>query len=189
MTKRLIGTITAAGLIAAVIAANWLTTRYGFIPVGFGLASTAGTFAAGFAIALRDATQDLLGKKAMLGVVAVGSAISYLITDPMIAIASAAAFALAELVNFTIYTPLRERSKLGDRKWAAAVIASNLGAAVADTVVFLWISFGWAAVAPAIAGQLVGKAWATLAYLIVGKGAAWFSTSRTPAAANVSVTP
>lgn len=188
MSNKLVGGITATGLIGSVIAANWLTTRYGFIPVGFGLASTAGTFAAGFAIALRDATQDLLGKKMMLAVVAVGAAISYLIADPMIAIASAAAFALAELVNFTIYTPLRERSKLGDRTWFAAVIASNLGAAIADTVVFLWIAFGWAAVVPALAGQLVGKGWATLAYLAAGKGAAWFSTSRTPAVVNVSVT-
>jgi uncharacterized PurR-regulated membrane protein YhhQ (DUF165 family) len=167
--NRIAGLTSAAALLASIIIANWLTTRYGFVPVGFGLASTAGTFIAGFALALRDSTQDLLGKKWMLATIAVGALISYLIADPFIATASAAAFLIAELIDFTIYTPLRKKSKLGDRRWAAAVIASNVGSAIADTVVFLAIAFGWAAVLPAMAGQLVGKAWATVLYLIVGK--------------------
>lgn len=165
----LIGSGAAAALLGSVIAANWATTHFGFVPVGFGLRATAGTFFAGFALAARDATQDALGKAGMLATVAVGVLISYVIADPFIALASAAAFAVAELLNFAVYTPLRERSRLGDRRWATAVVASSVAGAIADTVVFLWIAFGWAAVAPAMAGQLVGKMWATLLYLVAGK--------------------
>lgn len=166
---QVLGYLSAAVLLCAVIVANWLTTRFGFVPVGFGFSATAGTFAAGFALAARDATQDLLGKPKMLAVIAIGAVLSYAIADPFIATASAVAFAIAELLNFAVYTPLRNRSKLGDRRWAAAVTASSLVGALADTFIFLAIAFGWAAVLPALAGQLVGKAWATAAYLALGK--------------------
>ena len=171
--KKILGAVSAIGLLAAVLIANYVTSRYGFIPVGFGLQATAGTFAAGFALALRDSTQDLLGKKWMLFTIFIAAAISYLIADPFIALASAAAFLVAELVDFAIYTPLRQKAKLGDRRWAAAVIGSNIGSAFADTIVFLAIAFGWAAVLPTLAGQMVGKLWATAAYLIVGKVVAY----------------
>lgn len=170
--KTTAGALTALGLLAAVIVANWATSNYGFVSVGFGFTATAGTFFAGFALALRDATQDLLGRRWMLAVIAVGAAISYLIADPFIALASVVAFAVAELINFAVYTPLRNRSQFGDRRWAAAVTTSSLAGAVADTVIFLAIAFGWAAVLPALAGQLVGKAWATVLYLLIGKAVA-----------------
>ncbi|SFK32007.1 hypothetical protein SAMN05216467_2871 [Cellulomonas sp. KH9] len=148
--------------------ANYLTTRLGFVPVGFGLSATAGTFAAGAALALRDVTQDSLGRRGVLAVVVAGAGLSFLLADPFIALASAAAFLLSELADFAVYTPLRRRSRLGDRRWAAAVIASNVVGAVVDTVVFLTVAFGAAAVLPATPGQLVGKAWATVAFLAVG---------------------
>ena len=105
----------------------------------------------------------------MLGVVALGVVISYLIADPRIALASVVAFAAAEILDFVVYTPIRARSRLGDRRWAGAVTASSIVGALADTILFLAIAFGWAAVLPALAGQMLGKLWATLAYLIVGK--------------------
>lgn len=161
-------TLSALGLLASVLLANYATTRYGFVPVGLGLTATAGTFAAGFALALRDALQDTGGRRAVLAVVLAGAALSYLIADPAIATASAVAFLLAELADLLVYTPLRRRSSLGDRRWVAAVVASNAVGAVIDTAVFLGIAFGLAAIAPALPGQLVGKAWATLAYLVAG---------------------
>ena len=163
------GGLCATGLIASVITANWLTTRYGFIPIGLGQQATAGTLAAGFALALRDGVQDTLGKLGTLAVILAACAVSYLIAAPAIAIASAVAFLVAELCDFAVYTPLRRRSRLGDRRWAGAVTASGVVGAVVDTVVFLGLAFGWAAVAPAIIGQLLGKLWATLMYLIIGK--------------------
>ena len=165
----LIGSGAALVLLGSVVAANWATTRFGFVPVGFGLKATAGTFFAGLALAARDATQDALGKVGMLIVVAIGIFISYLIADPLISLASAAAFGVAELLNFAVYTPLRERSRLGDRRWAVAVTSSSIVGALADTAIFLGIAFGWATVAPAMVGQLVGKLWATVLYLVAGK--------------------
>ena len=44
--------------IGSVVAANWLTTRYGLISIGFGLYATAGTIAVGGAIMTRDFLQD-----------------------------------------------------------------------------------------------------------------------------------
>ena len=166
--RRIIGPLSALGFVGSVIAANYVTTRYGFIPVGFGLTATAGTFAAGFALALRDATQDAWGRKAVLAVIVIGAGLSFLIADPFIALASAAAFLLSELADFAIYTPLRQRSTLGDRRWAVAVVASNTVGAIIDTAVFLGIAFGAAAIMPGMVGQFVGKGWATVIYLIAG---------------------
>lgn len=167
-TRRITGTLAAIGLLASIIFANYVTTRFGFIPVGFGLTATAGTFAAGFALALRDLTQDGIGRRAVVAVIFLGAGLSFLISDPFIAVASAVAFLLSELADFAVYTPLRNRSRLGDRRWASAVLASNLVGAIVDTVVFLGIAFGAAAILPAMAGQLVGKGWATIAYLLIG---------------------
>lgn len=162
------GTASAVSFVAVVVAANYLTTRYGFVSVGFGLTATAGTFAAGFALALRDATQDTLGRRGVLAVIAAGAVLSFLIADPFVALASAAAFLISELADFAVYTPMRRRSRLGDRRWVSAVVASNIVGAVVDTAVFLGVAFGLASVLPGIPGQLVGKSWATLAYLAVG---------------------
>lgn len=168
MSRRIAGVVAAVAFIATIVLANYLTTRYGFVPVGFGLTATAGTFAAGFALALRDVTQDALGRRAVALVIVAGAALSFLVADPFIALASAAAFLVSELADFAVYTPLRARSRVGDRRWAGAVIASNVVGAVVDTAIFLGIAFGAAAILPGIPGQLVGKSWATLAYLAAG---------------------
>ncbi len=165
-------TLAAAALLGAVVAANTLTTRYGFVPVGFGLEATAGTYAAGAALAARDALQDVAGKRATVLVLLVAAVVSYLISDPFIAAASAVAFLLAELVDLAVYTPLRRRASLGDRRWTLAVVLSNLAGAVVDSVVFLGVAFGAPAVLPALAGQLLGKSYATAAYLLGGRALA-----------------
>ena len=173
-----LGISASAVLVGALLLANWVTTDYGFIPVGLGFQATAGTIFAGFSLAARDAVQDTLGRVFVLGLIVVGTFISFAISAPEIAIASAAAFFIAELLNFAVYTPIRERAKFGDRKWAIAVTSSNFAGAVADTVVFLGIAFGSAAILPALPGQLVGKAWATLLYLLIGSIASRIILSR-----------
>ena len=168
MRRKLIGAGLSAALFVGIVAANYATTRYGFVPVGFGLAATAGTFAAGVTLALRDGIQDALGRRVVLAVIVAGAALSFFIADPAIAIASGVAFLLAELLNFAVYTPLRERARFGDKRWAVAVTSSNLVGAIVDTAVFIGIAFGAAAIMPAMAGQLVGKAWANALYLVIG---------------------
>lgn len=161
--------ITAAALVlGSLIMANWVTTDYGFIPVGFGFEATAGTLFAGVMLASRDAVQDALGRWAVVLMIVLGTTISLLISAPQIAIAAAVAFGVAELLDFAVYTPIRSRSIIGDKRWAVAVVLSNIVGAFADTVIFLGIAFGIDAIMPALAGQMVGKMWATVAYLVIG---------------------
>lgn len=177
-TRWTIGTAAVFVMMGAILAANWVTTDYGFIPVGLGFSATAGTIFAGLSLASRDLIQDVFGRKAVLLVIVAGTLISWAVSEPAIALASVSAYALAELLDFAVYTPLRARSRLGDRRWAVAVLASNVVGALVDTVVFLGVAFGVGAIGPALPGQMVGKAWATLAYLVIGAGVAWLIRRR-----------
>jgi uncharacterized PurR-regulated membrane protein YhhQ (DUF165 family) len=153
MPIRLLGVLTLAGYVATIAAANYATATFGMVPLGFGLTATAGTFAAGLALTLRDLVQDQLGRRAVLTAIAAGALLSYVVATPVLAVASGSAFLLSELCDWVVYTPLRRRG------WARAVLASNAVGAVADTVVFLALA-GFP-IAVALPGQLLGKAWAT----------------------------
>jgi uncharacterized PurR-regulated membrane protein YhhQ (DUF165 family) len=145
-----------AAYVASIVAANWLTSRFGMVPVLPGLLVTAGTYAAGAALLLRDAAQDAAGRAAVLAAIAVGGVMSWLLASPALAVASVTAFLVAELADMAVYTPLRRRG------WARAVLVSNIVGAVLDTVVFLWLA-GFGLSIAGVAGQLVGKvAWATI---------------------------
>ena len=141
--------LLTAAFLACIIAANYVTTELGMIPVGFGLVATAGTYFAGLTFILRDALQDVAGKRWTLAVIALGAALSFLVSDPFIALASAVAFGLAELADLAVYTPLRKRG------YIRAAIASNIVGSLIDTVVFLAIA-GFPIMA-ALPGQMVGK--------------------------------
>lgn len=168
MTRTRTTALLAAAFVSAVAAANWLTARYGFAPVGFGLEATAGTFAAGACLALRDGLQDAAGRRAVLVAILLGGIVSWATSDPWLAAASGIAFVASEVLDALVYTPLRTHARFGGRRWAVAVVGSNAVGAVADTAVFLALAFGPAAILPALAGQLLGKAYPTLAYLTAG---------------------
>lgn len=165
-----VATAAGVGLLGSVLLANWLTEKYGFIAIGLGLSTTAGTLAAGAALALRDALQDTAGKAAVMGAVAIGAALSFVVASPALAVASAVAFMVAELADLLVYTPIRSRARFGSGLWAAAVLISGAVGAVVDTAVFLGIAFGWATVMPAMLGQLIGKTMASLVFVAAGKG-------------------
>lgn len=138
---------------ATIPLANWLITHYGMVPVSPGLLAPAGVYAAGLALALRDWVHERLGAWGALVGIALGAVLSLLVGKPELALASAAAFALSELADLAVYTPLRERGK------ALAVLASGAVGLVVDSVLFLAIAFGSL---DFLAGQVVGKAWMTL---------------------------
>jgi len=144
------------GYLLTIVGANWLTAHYGFVPVGLGLAATAGTYLAGLAFVARDAVQDAAGRVASLAVLVAGCGLSCFLPTPALALASAAAFGLSELVDMAVYTPLRKRG------YVRAAVASNLIGSVVDTFVFLWLA-GFGLTALVVGGQLVGKAYATIA--------------------------
>jgi uncharacterized PurR-regulated membrane protein YhhQ (DUF165 family) len=132
--KTRIGILAAITFVACIVAANYVTTRYGLVPVGFGLTATAGTYFAGLTFVLRDTVQDSWGKAATMGLIVFGAAVSYLVSDPFIALASGVAFLASETADLAVYTPLRKRGYL------RAAIASNVVGAVVDTALFLWIA-------------------------------------------------
>lgn len=163
MTPRV---VLAAALVGTVVVANWLVNRFGLIEaVPFpALLVPAGTYSAGLALGLRDALHEAAGRHALfwvLSAIVAGAAVSYLVGSGRIAIASAAAFLLAELLDLAVYTPIRRNG------WALALICSNAVGAVADTVLFLWLSGLGVSAAP-LWGQLWVKAvLMTLAVLLV----------------------
>jgi hypothetical protein len=156
-------TLFAAALVACVAAANIATSHWGLVPAGFGLLVTAGTYAAGLALGLRDALQDSGGIRWVLGAIAVGIVVSFLFGDGRIALASAVAFGLGELLDLAVYTPLRKR------RWRTAVVASNAVGGLVDTLVFLFI-VGFPITWQVIGGQLLVKAvWVTAGFLLVAE--------------------
>jgi len=160
----------AAAFLGAILAANYVTTEYGMIPVGFGLVATAGTYFAGLVFVLRDSVQDLAtqsrrgtnrtrGRLVVAALILIGAALSYAVSAPFIATASAVAFLLSEAADFAIYSPLRKRG------YIRAAVASNVVGALVDTVLFLWIA-GFP-IAQAITGQIVGKVAVTAVVVVL----------------------
>jgi len=164
--SRRIGLVAAALFVGTVYGANWALTHYGFVPVGFGLEAPAGVYFAGLAFTLRDVVHRSLGRGVVLACIAAGAVLSWALeastTIPggrvSVAVASAVAFGLSELSDLAVYEPIRRRG------WLPAVVASNAVGIVIDSAVFLWLALGSLAL---IEGQLVGKAWMTLAALPV----------------------
>ena len=153
-------TFAVLAYLATIVLANWLTATYGLVPVGFGLVATAGTYAAGFAFVARDAVQDAAGRAWVFAALAVGAVLSWWLSTPALAVASAVAFGVSELADMAVYTPLRRKG------YVRAAVASNLVGSVVDTLLFLWLAgFGLAPLV--VAGQLVGKAWVTVAVVVL----------------------
>jgi uncharacterized PurR-regulated membrane protein YhhQ (DUF165 family) len=138
--------------------ANWLIENIGdvqfeggphVIPVGFGLEAPSGVLAIGFALVARDVIQNRLGRGPVLLAMTIGVLMSFFV-NPDLALASGAAFALGEISDYLVYSPLRNRSLM------IAVAASGVVGGVVDSLVFLRIAFGsieyWQ-------GQVLGKAW------------------------------
>lgn len=138
--------------------ANYLVTVFGMVPVGLGLMAPAGVFVAGLAFGLRDFIQARANATWALVAIGAGTLLSLFVAPPQLALASAAAFGLSELLDMVVYTPLQKRSLNG------AVVASNIVGAVVDSAVFLWLAFGSLAFLP---GQVWGKALMILPVLIV----------------------
>jgi uncharacterized PurR-regulated membrane protein YhhQ (DUF165 family) len=153
--------LLGTGYVSTVVLANWLTSSFGLVAAGFALLVPAGTYAAGLALGLRDVLQDAAGVRWVLAAIAIGTALSFVVADPFIAVASGTAFLVAELADLAVYTPLRRRG------WRRALVASNVVGSAVDTLLFLWIA-GFPITGQSVAGQLVVKAvWCTAAVLLV----------------------
>lgn len=155
MTTRrwtLTAAVLFAGYAATIAGANWASTLWPAVVVA-GLQIPAGAFFAGLAFTVRDLLQEAVGTRTTLLAIAVGAALSGLVAEPRIALASVAAFAVSELVDLAVYTPLCHRSRI------AAVGLSNVVGLLVDSLLFLPLAFGSLTY---LAGQLVGKAATTV---------------------------
>ncbi|MGW1102756.1 VUT family protein [Streptomyces sp. NPDC002540] len=150
------GVLTA--YIATIPAANLLVEHLGAVPVGLGYVAPAAVYMVGLALVLRDLAREAAGRGAVLAAVGVGAVVSWLLADPALAVASTAAFLVAETMDFAVYEPLRRRGLV------VAMLVSNAVGLAADSLIFLWVAFGSFDYLP---GQLIGKAWMTLAAIVV----------------------
>lgn len=155
-------TAALVAYIGSIVAANWMTSTWGLVPIGFGLAVTAGTFAAGAALVLRDWVDTTGGRWWVAGAIAAGVALSYALADPFIALASAVAFAGSELLDWAVFARLRPRSL------ARAVLLSSVISAPVDTVLFLAIA-GFPVKWQAVLGQFIVKT------VMAGLAAVWLA--------------
>lgn len=134
----------------SIVAANWLTSTFGLMPIGFGLSVTAGTLAAGFALVARDGVQISCGKRLAVAAIIVGTLLSVVTSTPAIALASGIAFLVSEFVDLAVFTPLRQHTLSG------AVLVSSVVSAPVDTVLFLSIA-GFGVTWQAVVGQFIVK--------------------------------
>lgn len=171
MTARVAAALLLLAYVGTVVAANWLTDHYNVVSAGWALLVPAGTYTAGLALGLRDGLQDAGGVRWVLAGITAGAAVSWVVSSPALAVASGAAFLLAELLDLAVYTPLKQAG----RKVTAVMVSNTLGAAL-DTALFLTLAtavlgpWEW----PVFWGQMLVKAgYCTVAYLAVRHGVPW----------------
>jgi queuosine precursor transporter len=167
--RRFEGALYLAGFIASIWLANWLLTHWGAVrfpggpwlipvwpgnltPSGNTIYAPSGVLAIGVGFTLRDLVQRRLGMRVAMAAILIGATLSAAL-DTSLALASGAAFLLAEMLDLFVYTPLQRRHLVG------AVVASNVVGIIADSIVFLSIAFGSLDL---LKGQVIGKAWMTL---------------------------
>jgi hypothetical protein len=150
------------GFGASIPVSNWMIGHVGVVcsdsgpcllPVGPGLLAPSGVLIVGIALVLRDLVQRRLGKGWTLLAIAVGALLSALLAPPPLVVASSVAFAVSELADFAVYTPLQRRGLV------LAVLASSLVGLVVDSVLFLQLAFGGL---DFLMGQVLGKTWMVL---------------------------
>ena len=128
-----------------VPAANWLIGNVGtvcisngpcLIPVGFNLMAPSGVLMIGLALVLRDWLHEVAGRWTVMAAIVLGATLSLIVAPPAIATASAVAFLIAELADFAVYSPLR------NRQLALAVLFSGMVGAFVDSAIFVYLAFG-----------------------------------------------
>jgi queuosine precursor transporter len=159
---RRVGFLALACFLGLIPLANWMILHVGsvcpadapcLVPVAPGLMAPSGVVTVGAALVLRDVVQRCLGAAWGLGAIGVGCLLSILVAPGPLVAASGVAFALSELADFAVYTPLQRR------RLVLAVLASALVGLTMDSLVFLWLAFGSLQF---LTGQIIGKLWAVL---------------------------
>lgn len=156
------GWLSLVCFVLTIPVSNWVIMHVGLvcpkdgpclIPVWPGLWAPSAVLLAGLSLVLRDLVRHCLGWRWALIAIAAGAALSGLVSEPSLVVASVCAFAFAELADFAVYAPMRRRFP------ASAVLASGLAGSVVDSALFLSLAFGSI---DYLAGQVLGKFWMSL---------------------------
>jgi hypothetical protein len=160
--RRVEGFFYLLGFGASIPLSNWMIGHVGVVcpahapcllPVGPGILAPSGVLVVGLAFVLRDLVQRRLGRNWTLLAIAVGALLSALLAPPPLVVASGGAFAISELADFAVYTPLQRRGLV------LAVLVSSLVGLVVDSILFLQLAFGGLEF---LMGQVLGKVWMVL---------------------------
>jgi queuosine precursor transporter len=127
--------------VLSVVAINLAFSYIPHATLSDGTIWSVGSILAGFVFVTRDYAQMEVGHKKVLALMLVAGVISYLMSNPFVAIASITAFALSEICDYLVFTYKRGTHK-------QKIIYSSLLSVPVDTLVFLyvidsvsWISF------------------------------------------------
>lgn len=125
--------LSGAGIIslylAGIIFSNLGFSYLPFFDTPFGVLPMM-SFFVGFIFVIRDFAQRHVGNMIVLPVMILGIVISYYLADPRVAIASAAAFAAAEFVDWAVYTTTK-------KPFSERVLISSVYSVPVDSIVFL----------------------------------------------------
>lgn len=140
---------TAAYLISIVVV-NLAFSYLPMIQLPLDQAIPIGTFLVGFIFVIRDYAQREIGSGIYLAMLA-GVILSYAMADPFVAVASAVAFGLSELIDALVFTytkkPMRDR-----------VLLSSVASTPVDSAVFLVMLgfFNWLGFAIMVIVKMIG---------------------------------
>jgi len=117
--------------IALIVAVNYAFSVVPLVKLPDGTMWPPVALLVGFVFVVRDFAQREVGHKVLLAML-VGVGISYVMANPFVAVASAAAFLIGELVDWAVYTFTR-------RPLSQRILFSSLLGAPVDSAVFLGI--------------------------------------------------
>jgi len=129
--------IFTALYLASIVAVNFAFSMLPMVELPFDQAIPVGTFLVGFIFVLRDYAQREIGNGIYLAML-IGVLLSYVMADPFVAVASAVAFGVSELIDALVFTYTKKPMK--DR-----VLISSAASTPVDSAVFLLMLgfFNW----------------------------------------------
>jgi len=146
----IIGHKFTAAYLASIVLVNFAFSVLPMIQLPFEQSIPLGTFLVGFIFVIRDYAQREIGGKIYAAMLA-GVALSYVLADPFVALASAVAFGISELIDALVYTytkkPMRDR-----------ILLSSAISTPVDSAVFLLMLgfFDWIGLIIMIAVKMIG---------------------------------
>lgn len=142
ITQRFVGWVFLALFIASIPFANWWLTQHGLWHTSIGPVPSA-VWIVGAAFVFRDVAQLELGRSWTWVAIAFGIFLSWWVSAPQVAVASAAAFAWSETTDALVFTKMAARGTA--RAFLLGVCISGYAASFVDSALFVRIAFGsWA---------------------------------------------